>query len=404
MTANSRSGCPRRTLPLFGIFLFLANVALVFAQSSARPSPVEVVTPKPPTAVVVEGKRVLIYELHITNFGPSALALTDIQVFASGSESSTNEKAGDKLADYSGSSLAELLRPVGESSQMGQSSHPTSPSSPGQLDIGHRVIVFMYVTVPGDLRVSALRHRFLFDVADPARSKGTPNDESALDGIIVPILQQPPLVLAPPFKGGVWLAGNGASNTSVHRRSVIAIDGRAYISQRFAIDWVLVGKNGNTFHDSRERNENFWAFGQPVLAVADGEVTEIVDGIPDNAPGILPVVTVQNILGNHIIVRIAADAYVTFAHLKQGSVGVRLHQTIKRGAQLAQVGNSGNTTGAHLHFQVTDGNSALAAEGIPFIFDKFRFLGFGKDFEEDHHPDLPRSRTLPADDSVVTFP
>jgi hypothetical protein len=59
-----------------------------------------------------------------------------------------------------------------------------------------------------------------------------------------------------------------------------------------------------------------------------------------------------------------------------------------------QVGNSGNTTGAHLHFQVTDGNSALAAEGIPFIFDKFRFLGFGKDFEEDHHSDLPRSQTL----------
>jgi murein DD-endopeptidase MepM/ murein hydrolase activator NlpD len=103
-------------------------------------------------------------------------------------------------------------------------------------------------------------------------------------------------------------------------------------------------------------------------------------------------------------VRIAADAYVTFAHLKQGSIGVRLHQKIKRGAQLAQVGNSGNTTGAHLHLQVTDGNSALAAEGIPFIFDKFRFLGFGKDFEEDHHPDLPRSRMLPADDSVIAFP
>ncbi len=64
----------------------------------------------------------------------------------------------------------------------------------------------------------------------------------------------------------------------------------------------------------------------------------------------------------------------------------------------------GNTTGAHLHLQVTDRNSALAAEGIPFIFDQFRFLGFGKDFEQDHHPDLPRSRTLPMDDSVVGFP
>jgi murein DD-endopeptidase MepM/ murein hydrolase activator NlpD len=133
-------------------------------------------------------------------------------------------------------------------------------------------------------------------------------------------------------------------------------------------------------------------------------VTEVVDGIPDNVPGKLPLVTVQNITGNHVIVQIAADTYVMFAHLKQGSIHVRLHEKIKRGAHLAQVGNSGNTTGAHLHLQVTDRNSALAAEGIPFIFDQFRFLGFGKDFEEDHHPDLPRSRTLPMDDSVIGFP
>lgn len=166
----------------------------------------------------------------------------------------------------------------------------------------------------------------------------------------------------------------------------------------------MVGTNGNTFHDSRERNENFWGFGQPVLAVADGEVTEIVNDIPDNLPGKLPPVTVQNISGNHVIMRIAPDTYVMFAHLMQGSVSVRLHQQVKRGAQLAQVGNSGNTTAAHLHFQVTDDNSALAAEGIPFIFDRFRFLGYGKDFEEDHHPDLPRSRSVPMDDSVIAVP
>jgi hypothetical protein len=385
------------------ILILATGVAPVFAQSSARPSPVEVVAPKPPTPVLIEGKRVLVYELHITNFGPSSLTLTQIQVFASARDAT--EKRGDqKLADLSGSSLSELLHPVAESSQMGDSSNMASPANPGQLDIGRRVIAFMDVTVPENLRISALRHRFLFDVADPARSKGTPNDESALDGVIVPVLQQAPLVLSPPFRGGVWLAGNGPSNTSDHRRSVIAIDGHAYISQRFAIDWVLVGKNGNTFHDSRARNENFWAFGQPVLAVADGEVTEIVDSIPDNVPGKLPPVTLQNITGNHVIMRIAPDTYVLFAHLKQGSIRVRLHQKIKRGTQLAEVGNSGNTTGAHLHFQVTDRNSPLAAEGIPFVFDQFRFLGFGKDFEEDHHPDLPRSHTLPMDDSVVAFP
>src|SRR5438105_6292717 len=378
-------------------------VPVVFAQSSARPSPIEVVTPKPPTPATIEGRQVLVYELHITNFGPSSLQLTEIQVFGSTNGSTPDKNAGAPLADYTGASLSELLHPVAEMATGEMKMGQPSQGAPAQLDVCYRVIAFMYVALPPDLNISTLRHRFLFEVAYPSRSKGTPNDESALDGIMVPVLQQRPLVLAPPFKDGVWLAGNGPSNTSVHRRSVIALNGRAWISQRFAIDWVKVGNNGNTFHDTRERNENFWAFGQPVSSVADGEVTEVMDGIPDNVPGKLPLVTVQNITGNHVIVHIAPGAYAMFAHLKQGSIRVRLHQKIKRGEQIALVGNSGNTTGAHLHFQVTDGNSALASEGLPFIFEKFRFLGFGKDFEEDRHPDLRRSRTLAADDSVVSF-
>jgi len=74
---------------------------------------------------------------------------------------------------------------------------------------------------------------------------------------------------------------------------------------------------------------------------------------------------------------------LTIYRVKQGCIRVWLHQKVSRGEQLAEVGNSGNTTGTHLHFQITDGNSALSAEGIPFVFDKFRFPGFGKDFEED---------------------
>ena len=372
---------------------FLGLVSVTAAQSSARPSPVEVEVPKPPAAVMIEGQQTFIYELHITNFGPSALKLTEIQVYASARKASPGGQATTALAAFSGPALEKLLQPVGGLSQKG---------GPAQLDIGQRVIAFMYVRAAPGVNVPALRHRFLFDVSDPSRGKGTANDESALDGILVPVLQ-PPLVLAAPFHDGIWLAGNGSSNTSDHRRAVIAIDGRAFISQRFAIDWVMVGKNGNSFHDSRDRNENFWGFGQPVLAVADGEVTEVADEFPDNHPGKLPPVTVRNIAGNHIIMRIAPGVYVMFAHLKQGSISVRLHQRVKRGAQLAQLGNSGNTTGAHLHFQVMDADSPLAAEGLPFIFEKFRFLGLGKDFELSHHPDLPRGRALPADDSVIMF-
>jgi hypothetical protein len=138
--------CSEYVLRAFLLFVicFLCPASRTLAQSSARPSPVEVVAPKPPTPVIIEGKRVLVYELHITNFGPSSLTLTEIQVFASGSGGSPGEKmGGDNLADYNGSSLSELLHPVDESSQMAESSDMASKSNPGKLDIGRRVIVYV---------------------------------------------------------------------------------------------------------------------------------------------------------------------------------------------------------------------------------------------------------------------
>ena len=395
----------QRSKFLIGMLLILflmAGAIPSLAQSSAHPSPVEVMTPKPPTPVMVEGRQVLVYELHITNFASSPLKLTEIQVFAVSEKSSPAEvTGGDKIADYTGSSLAKLLHSVGEAMQMGASSKTHRDSS--QLEGGRRVVAFMYVGIPRDLQLSALRHRFLFDVSDPSHAKGTPNDESALDGVVVPVLQQEPLVLRPPLGEGIWLAGNGPSNTSVHRRAVIALNGRAYIAQRFATDWMLVGANGNTFHDSRARNENFWDFGQPVMAVAAGEVTEVVDNIPDHLPDQPPEITLQNVAGNHVILRVAPGIYAMFAHLKQGSIHVQLHQQVKSGEVLGELGDSGNTTAPHLHFQLMDGNSPLAAEGIPYVFEKFRFLGLGRDFEMDKHPDEARSLSLPMDDTVLSF-
>src|SRR5690349_6880789 len=102
MARRSRSESASCVL-LISVVLLLAWAAPASAQSSARPSPVEVMVPKPPTPVMTEGQRVLVYELHITNFGPSELILTGIQVFASG---------GEKLAEYNGPALSELLHPV----------------------------------------------------------------------------------------------------------------------------------------------------------------------------------------------------------------------------------------------------------------------------------------------------
>ncbi len=163
-----------------------------------------------------------------------------------------------------------------------------------------------------------------------------------------------------------------------------AIDGHIYSSERFAVDWIKVGPNGDSRHDGSTKNENWWGYGEPVLAVADGQITEVVDGIPDNVPRNLPPVTLDNIAGNHVILQIAPNRFVTYAHLQNGSVKVRLHDQVHRGDTLALLGNSGNTTGAHLHLQVTDRSSVLQSEGIPFVLSSFTYLdGFGLSGEAD---------------------
>jgi murein DD-endopeptidase MepM/ murein hydrolase activator NlpD len=138
--------------------------------------------------------------------------------------------------------------------------------------------------------------------------------------------------------------------------------------------------------------------------VTDGEVTQILDGIPENTPRVLPQqVTLDNIAGNYIILRIAPNRYVTYAHLQTGSIKVRLHDHVARGSVIARLGNSGQATGPHLHFQVTDGNSVLQSEGVPFIFGEFKDLGPGSDYETDKHPSTSRTDAIPGKDEVVDF-
>ena len=61
--------------------------------------------------------------------------------------------------------------------------------------------------------------------------------------------------------------------------------------------------------------------------------------------------------------------------MQPGSVRVRVGQRVRMGQQLGLLGNSGNTTGPHLHFGLTDGPHPLTFDSLPFEIDRFRFAG-----------------------------
>jgi murein DD-endopeptidase MepM/ murein hydrolase activator NlpD len=98
----------------------------------------------------------------------------------------------------------------------------------------------------------------------------------------------------------------------------------------------------------------------------------------DQVPGQLPdpsTITLKNILGNHVVVRHRDGRYATYAHMQKGSVTVDVGDRVRPGQTLGKLGNTGNTSAPHLHFQITEGRSVLGSSGLPFVFDHFRLQG-----------------------------
>jgi len=281
-----------------------------------------------------------------------------------------------------------------------------SGSDSTHLEPGCRVVAFVWLPIPNGRALPAtLRHRLTFDILDSASRQRDGGTQSRIDSIMVSVQPAPAPVVMPPLRGGQWFAASGPSNTSDHRRSIAAIGGHAWLAQRFAIDWNMVGPNGDTHRGDERQNESYWGFGQPVHAVAAGQVVAVVDSIPDNTPhSALPPITLGNIAGNFVTIRIGAGQYATYGHLKHASIRVRAGQSVSSGEVMALVGNSGQTTAPHLHFQLTDGPAVLGSEGIPYVLSSYTDLGSGQAFEENKHPTTPRRRTIPEENEVVALP
>lgn len=86
-------------------------------------------------------------------------------------------------------------------------------------------------------------------------------------------------------------------------------------------------------------------YGNPVLAMADGVVTSV-----DNSGG----------LGVHVVIDHLIDGQLvttTSAHMQVGSVQVSVGQAVKAGDVVGLVGNTGDSTGPHLHFELRLGGA-----------------------------------------------
>jgi hypothetical protein len=198
---------------------------------------------------------------------------------------------------------------------------------------------------------------------------------------------------------------------NLHRDLHIAIDGvRIETAETFAIDWAKV-KNNRIFDGDGRENEQHYAFGEDVFAVADGTVVSIQDGKPETTPNVqMKPESKDDYGGNHVILEIAPDVFALYVHLQPGSLTVKVGDVVKAGALLAKVGNTGPSNGPHLHFGVSNKPDLFAGRSLPFVFDSFTMVGaIDFDASEGDHlvivPDLREVRSAyPLYGGIQNYP
>lgn len=131
-------------------------------------------------------------------------------------------------------------------------------------------------------------------------------------------------------------------------------------TQRYALDIVRM-KDHSSYQGDAAVNENYYAFGEPLYAAADGTVVEIKNDLPDNVPGVM---NPEEPAGNYVVIDHGNGEYSITGHIKKGSVTVQKGDKLKQGDLIGELGNSGNSSEAHLHFQVSDGPDLFTSRSI----------------------------------------
>jgi murein DD-endopeptidase MepM/ murein hydrolase activator NlpD len=360
-------------------------------QTPARPQrpidvPVDVTIPTAPVVFKGGGKTHLVYELHITNFSRSPLVFTRLEVLAPGNQLPLANYAGDELG-------SRIVRPG-----------VATATTDEKLKVGPGLRVLTYLWLTSDVPTAvpkSIQHRLSFKVGDYPDELSVTSAQASVTNA--------PLLISPPLRGSEWLAGNGPANASAHRRALIPVGGGVHIAQRFAIDFLQLNPDGRSFSGDQKNNKSYRCYGAEVLAVADGLVVATKDGIPENIPGAtsraVPI-TLETVGGNHIILDLGNGRFAFYAHLQPGSLRVKNGDKVRRGQVLGLLGNSGNSTEPHLHFHISNANSPLGSEGLPYALTSFEVQGKGWGWKptSPNSPTEKRKNEMPLELEVIRFP
>ena len=171
-----------------------------------------------------DGRVHLVYELWLSNFSSGNVSVEQVEVVAD----------GVVLETFDAAAIAKRLQPAGT----------RKPS--GTLAAGSQSLLFIHLT-PTTAAPKQLTHRLKLqvDAAPPGQNKLS---ESGGD---VEVDRRKAIVIGPPLRGEGYVAADSCCDASRHTRAALPVNGRVWVTQRYAVDWEQMDPSG-AFTPARE--------------------------------------------------------------------------------------------------------------------------------------------------------
>lgn len=329
---------------------------LAFAAiEEAQPAQVMVDIYDPPIPFTALDKYYLAYELYLTNFYNTDITLDAVQIH--------DKDTDTPLLGFDKNALRKM---------MGNTCANNTPCNDLVIPPGGMKLVYMLLPFnsQNDLPKDIVQRVFITRKDD--------NTQAELKTLPLKVNKSLTVMVRPPVKGDYWVASNALNTISPHRIAHMVLNGQNYFAQRYAIDFIQIDLDGKTFQGNEYDNASYYAYGKDVSAAAKGTVVAIKDGISDNKPQLtlndekkLGKFNSDTVAGNYVVLELTKGLYAFYAHLKPGSLKVKVGDKVTEGQTLAQIGNSGQSKLPHLHFHIVDRPAYFAGNGIPYTFTEF---------------------------------
>lgn len=146
---------------------------------------------------------------------------------------------------------------------------------------------------------------------------------------------------------------NSSNSSAIHKVNVGAGDFTSPLDEGFSIFSEAGARRLDGYHYGMDMGKSY---GSPVYAIYDGEIYSTNSSCPPNGGFLGSRCPTSGLVpwgGNSVVLKFVYKNVVYFAqfdHLEK--VKAKINDKVKKGDQIGTQGNSGNSTGSHLHLEI----------------------------------------------------